>query len=298
VNRNRSYADLGRPEASALEDYIIYEFVSIDPSYLRLYDIKLLAGRNLTMQDSIGNVLINTALAKSLQLGAPEECVGKELKISDGRKITVVGVIEDYYGNSLKEQVDNVVMLIDPSAYATLNVKLNASDDAGSLSDAVKGVERIWSSAFPEFLFSYQFLDENIDAFYKQEQKYAKLFQMFSIIFLLVGCLGLYGLITFLVNRKSKEVAIRKVLGATLANILVLFSKDYLKLILLAFVFAAPVSWYFADSWLNSFANHIELSWWLFTIPGLIVLLITFAVVSTKTFRAAHSNPVDKLKYE
>jgi ABC-type antimicrobial peptide transport system permease subunit len=297
VERNRSYADIGLPTASEMKDYIIYEFVSIDPSFLDLYQIKLLAGRNLAMSDSIGNILVNKTLLKSLQLGTPQEAIGKELKRSDGVKSTIVGVIDDYYGNSLKEGSDNVIMLVDRRAYATLSVKLNVKEGE-SLQSAVEGVEKVWTEVFPEFLFSYRFFDDNIRAFYAQEEKYATLFQMFSIVFLLIGSLGLYGLITFLVNRKSKEVAVRKVLGATLTNILILFSKDYIRLILLSFVLAVPIAYYFVNDWLSNFAHQIELHWWLFIIPGFMVLLITMLVVGMKMFKTARMNPVEKLKYE
>ena len=112
-----------------------------------------------------------------------------------------------------------------------MSVKLTPSDESDVMQDKVKAIEKIWSTTFPDFVFSYQFFDENIKAFYDQERKYAKLFQLFSGVFLVIGCLGLYGLITFVVNRKSKEVAIRKVLGASINNILVLFSKEYIQLI-------------------------------------------------------------------
>lgn len=298
LNRSRSYQDIGNPEAKAMSDYQIFEYEAIDPSYLDLYQIKLLAGRKLTMQDSSGNILINKTLLKNLELGLPEEAIGKELKMGGGRKVTVVGIVDDFYSNSLKEGVDNIVMLIDPKAYGTMSVKLNVKDGQGSLPDAVKEIEKIWTANFPEFIFNYRFFDENINAFYAQERKYSQLFQLFSLIFLLIGCLGLYGLITFVVNRKGKEVAIRKVLGATINDILILFSREYVQLILLSFLLAVPIAYYVVDNWLSNFAHHIELHWWLFSIPGLLVLVIAFLVVITKSLRTANANPVDKLKYE
>lgn len=297
VDRNRSYVDIGLPGASEMKDYIVYERVPIDPQFLNLYQIKLLSGRNLEMSDSVGNVLVNEALLKALQLGTPEEAIGKELKRHDNVRYTIAGVIENYYGNSLKEGADNVIMTIERQAYATLSVKLNVKEGE-TLQSAVEGIGKIWTETFPEYLFSYTFLDENIEAFYAQEEKYAKLFQLFSIVFLLIGSLGLYGLITFLVNRKSKEVAVRKVLGATITSILVLFSKDYIRLILLSFVLAVPIAWYVTNDWLSNFANQIELQWWLFVLPGLMVLVITMLVVGMKMFNTARMNPVEKLKYE
>ncbi len=298
VRRSRSYQDIGKAEASAMHDFVVFEYAAIDPHYLDLYEIQLLAGRNLSMQDSIGNILINQTLAKRLELGSAAEALGKVLKMGGGKLVTVVGVVDDFYSNSLKEGVDNMVFSISPNDFHIMSVKLVADYVKGGLQDKVKVVEKIWSSAFPDFTFNYQFFDENIKAFYEQENKYAKLFQLFSITFLLIGCLGLYGLITFVVNRKGKEVAIRKVLGATLANILLLFSREYIRLIILSFVIAAPIAYYFVNDWLNTFANRIHLQWWLFVLPGFLVLVVALLVVSTKSIKAANANPIDKLRYE
>lgn len=297
VERPRSYQDIGNPEANNLTDFQVFEYAPIDDRYLSLFEIKLLAGRNLSMQDSVGNILINQRLSKNLQLGSPEEAVGKELKMGDGKLVTVVGIVDDFYSNSLKETVDNMVMLVNPNDYHTISIKLTSAN-GDDLQKTVKNLEQIWASAFPDYVLSYGFFDDNIAAFYAQENKYAKLFQLFSAVFMVIGCLGLYGLITFLANRKSKEVAVRKVLGANLGSILLLFSKEYVRLIFLSFVLAAPVAYYFVNDWLNSFANRIDLQWWLFLLPGTSVLLLALLVVSAKSFRAANANPVDTLRYE
>lgn len=296
VARNRSYQDIGHPDAAAMEDYFIFEFAAIDSSYLNLYQIPLLAGRNLAPHDTTGNIIINQTLAKNLGFETPAAAIDRELKIAQ-RKVRVVGVVQDYYSNSLKEKVDNLVMLIREENYSTLSIKLNVPA-ATSLPAAVKSIENIWAATYPEFIFTYRFLDDNINAYYAQEQKYAQLFQVFSLIFLLIGCLGLYGLISFVVNRKGREVAIRKVLGATLSNILMMFSMEYIRLIALSFAIAVPVTYYLVNDWLSNFANHIELQWWFFVIPGMVVLLIALFVVVTRSVGTAQANPVDKLKYE
>jgi putative ABC transport system permease protein len=296
VNRDRSFQDIGRKEASRQEDFLVFEYQAVDPDYLNLFQIKLLAGRNLTLNDSIGNVLINRTLVKNLQFGSPLEAVGAELKMS-GRMVTVVGVVEDFFSNSMKEAADNMVMVINVRAYDFCSLKLNIADGQ-SLKETISKIEKIWTSTYPEHIFSYQFLDENIKAFYANEEKSAQLFQIFSLIFLSIGCLGLYGLITFVVNRKSKEVAIRKVLGADIRQILVMFSSEYVKLIFISFLIAVPIAYVAVDSWLSNFANHIPLTWWLFVLPGSVVLVIALVVVITKSFRTANANPVDKLKYE
>jgi len=298
MRRNRSYQDIGKPEASSMHDYHIFEYSSIDNNYLDLYGISLLAGRNLSMQDSVGNILINQKLATTLELGTPDEAVGKVLKVGEKNLVTVVGIVGDFYSNSLKEDVDNMVFFVAPENFYTMNVKLAGGNEVQNFEDKIKAVEQVWSTTFPDYVFNYRFFDESVAAFYAQEDKYAKLFQLFSIVFLLIGCLGLYGLITFLVNRKGKEVAVRKVLGASLGNILILFSKEYLRLMLISFVLAAPIAYYFVNDWLNTFANRIELQWWLFLLPGACVLFLALLIVSAKSFRAANANPVDTLRYE
>jgi ABC-type antimicrobial peptide transport system permease subunit len=150
-------------------------------------------------------------------------------------------------------------MLIEPRNYATMSIKLDVSKGTASLPRTVDQIEKIWAATYPEYIFSFEFFDENIKAFYAQEQKYERLFELFSLVFLSIGCLGLYGLISFVVNRKGKEVAIRKVLGATLGNILMLFSKEYITLIFLSFLLAVPVAYYVVKQWLSNFENHIDL---------------------------------------
>jgi ABC-type antimicrobial peptide transport system permease subunit len=296
VSRNDHYTDIGMPEAEN-EDLLVFEYVSIDSSFLNLYQIKLLAGRNLAPPDSTGNIIINNKLVKNLKLGSPQEAVGRQLKMSDGTRVTVVGVIDDYYSNSLKEAADNIVMVMEPEDYAALSIKFNLTDEK-SLPEMVASIGTIWSSAFPDYIFNYRFLDENIADYYRQEQKYADLFQLFSVIFLLIGCLGLYGLITFAVNRKGKEVAIRKVLGASLSSILSMFSREYVQLIILSFVLAAPVAWYVSKQWLTNFANHITMQWWLFLVPGMLVLVIAIIIIGAKSIHAAGTDPVKSLRSE
>ncbi len=297
AKRNNNYSDIGRKEANKREDYQVYEYQAIDPSYLDLYQIKLVAGRKLITSDTSRNILINKTLAKNLQFKTASEAIGNELKM-DGNLVTVVGIVNDFYSNSLKSGVDNIVMVVDPKKYSTMSIKLNLKGNQVSIEDKMKQVEKIWSSVFPEYIYEYQFFDENIKAFYLQEEKYAQLFQLFSLVFLLIGCLGLYGLITFVVNRKSKEVAIRKVLGASLANILAMFSKEYVQLIAISFLVAVPVSYYGVNNWLSNFATHIKLEWWLFFIPGVVVMLVAMVVIISKSFKAVRENPIDKLKYE
>lgn len=298
LERNRSSKSIGRPDAASVQDYYSYEHFSIDESFLDLYKIKLLAGRNLTEADTLNDkILINQTLMNNLGISSPEEALGTELKINGNQKTFVVGVVNDFYSNSLKEGVDNMVMIHQPNGYRWMSVQLDLNADQ-SMSDALKSLEKVWSQHYPENVFQYQFFDENISAFYQQEFKYSKLFQIFSLIFIGIGALGLYGLITFIANKKGKEIAIRKTLGATIADIILLFSKEYVLLIGISFVLAVPVVWYGVNQWLSSFQNHIELQWWMFAAPGMGVLMIALSVIGSKSFNAARANPVEKLKCE
>jgi ABC-type antimicrobial peptide transport system permease subunit len=297
-DRNRSSRSIGPVDAQVSTDYENYEHFSIDESFLDLYQLKLVAGRNLTEADtSIRNILINETLMKNLGYDDPEKAIGAEVKFGGAQRVVIAGIVGDFYSNSLKENIENMAMIYRPKEYRWLSVRLDL-DENQSMADAVKGIEKVWSTNFSEHLFEYQFFDENIKAFYQQEFKYSKLFQVFSLIFIGIGALGLYGLITFIANKKGKEVAIRKTLGATITNIIVMFSKEYVVLIGMSFVLAVPVVWYGVNEWLSSFRNHIELQWWMFVAPGFMVLTIALLVVGSKSFNAARVNPVEKLKCE
>jgi putative ABC transport system permease protein len=297
VDRNRSSRNIGKPDAQEIKDYQNYEYNSIDEEFLDLYGIKMIAGRTLTDADTTGQLLINMMLVTKLEFKSAEEAVGAKLKIGGDKKVTVVGVINDYYSNSLKEDPDQVAIEYDPHRYRKLSVKLDLNEDQ-SMTTALSEIEKVWLKHYPDWAFQYVFFDDNIELFYKQESKYSNLFQIFSTIFILIGCLGLYGLITFIANKKGKEIAIRKTLGASIADIIVMFSREYVALIGISFTIAVPVAWYGTSEWLSNFANHIPLEWWLFAAPGLIVLLIALLVVTSKSFNAARANPVEKLKAE
>lgn len=297
VDRNRNSRNIGNPDANQIQDYQNYEYSAIDENFLDLYGIRLIAGRNLTPVDSGKNILVNEALMKNLGYDSPQEIIGSKLKMGGGNMVQVVGVINNYYGNSLKERVDNIALDANADRYRQVSIRLNMSADQ-SMTDVLTRLEQTWKFVYPEHAFQFRFMDDNIAMFYEQELKYSRLFQVFSTMFILIGCLGLYGLITFVVNRKGKEIAVRKTLGASISNIIVMFSREYVALITVSFVLAVPIAWYGVDQWLVNFANHIDVQWWLFAAPGVMVLAIALAVVCLKSFNAAIANPVDQLRNE
>jgi putative ABC transport system permease protein len=297
ADRNRNSRNIGKKEATDVQDFQNYEYSAIDENFLDLYGIRLITGRNLTTADSGKNILVNETLMKNLGYGSPQDILGAELKLGGGGLVHVVGVINDYYGNSLKERVDNIALDANVSRYRQVSVRLDLSTDQ-NMTEVLAKLEQTWKSIYPEHAFQFRFLDDNIAMFYEQELKYSRLFQLFSAMFVLIGCLGLYGLITFMANRKGKEIAVRKTLGANVSNIIVMFSREYVALISLSFVLAVPIAWYGINEWLTNFNNHIDVQWWLFAAPGVIVLTIALVVVGVKSFYAAMANPVDKLRNE
>ena len=277
------------------------EYQSIDPAYLNLYGIKLIAGRNFSPDDSSGYLIINQTLAAKAGFASPEESIGREM-VLDSKPYTVIGVVTDFHSRSLKEDIDKVAFAVHPHMYRLANIKVNlnqrTASSSGQFQPILDQIEAAWTTTFSETVFDYRFLDENINAFYQQEIRISKLLQIFSGVLLIIGCLGLYGLISFVVNRKLKEVAVRKVFGASMVHIMGLISRDYLKLILLAFLLAVPISYYYMEQWLSTFVYRIEISWWIVALPGLMVLMVALIAVSGQLLKAARSNPANNLKYE
>jgi ABC-type antimicrobial peptide transport system permease subunit len=290
--RNRVHMGVDRKESAGTR--IISEYQAIDTAYFRLYGIKMAAGRDFVNSDSLNSAILNETLSKNLGFKTPEEAIGSPVTI-DGKDFTIVGVTKDFHNVSVKEQIGNMIFVVKPLFYITTSIRLN---DPASIQESIVELEKIWSLVYPSMVFEYKFFDENIESFYREEKKLSSLLQAFSAIFLLLACLGLYGLLSFVVNRRMKEVAVRKVFGAGIGQIVGLISKDYIVLIVISFVIAAPVSYYFMDQWLSNYVFHIPITWWVLVAPGLLALGIAMVTLSGKLFKAASRNPAETLKYE
>jgi predicted permease len=266
-----------------------------DADYLPAYELPLAAGRNITRTDSIREFLVNEELVKRLGLTNPEDVLNKEIDVWDGRvKGLVVGVIKDFNAASFRDSISPVFISNVKGRYNTVSIKI-----AGVNLHAVVGdIEKLWNEAFPEFVFDYEFMDEKIAQFYKQESMLYNLYTCFAAIAIFLSCLGLYGLASFMAVQRLKEVGIRKVLGASVQSIVYLFSKEFILLICIAFVIACPITWYFMHDWLQQFAYRTALSWWVFVAAGAGALLIALTTVSFKALRAANTNPVTNLRTE
>lgn len=209
-------------------------------------------------------------------------------------QIPIVGVLEDFHQSSLHNPVAPALMTTLDMAYYHMAAKV----DLNNAEAALKHQERVWYKAYPDDVFNYEFLDETFARFYSAEIRQNTLFKVFSGIAILIGCLGLYGLVAFMAAQRTKEVGIRKVLGASTFSITVLFSKEFIKLVLIAFVIAVPIAYYLMNEWLQDFTYRINLGYGAFLLAGLATLVIALLTTSTQAIKAAMSDPVVSLKSE
>ena len=267
----------------------------VDANYLSTYGMKLVAGRNITTTDSIREYLVNETMAKRLGFSDPHAILNHEINLFDGFAVgPIVGVIKDFHPTSMKDSLSPVLMMNFKRGYENASVKL----DGGGLSGSVAALEKIWSEIYPNYVFEYQFLDDKIASFYKDETRLSLFYQVFASIAIFLSCLGLYGLASFMAAQRIKEVGIRKVLGATAANIVYLFSKEFVVLIAIAFAISAPIAWYFVHEWVQQYVYRIPISAWVFVGGGMLALVIALMTVSFQAIRAAAANPIKSLKTE
>jgi len=269
-------------------------FKSADNDYVATYELPLIAGRNLAPSDTMKEFLVNEMLLKNLGITNPQKGLNKEIKFNDRYKGTIVGVLKDFNTRSFRDGLAPMLVTTYKSNYNQASIKLATKDVAA----VMPGVEKIWNRTYPDFVFEYKFLDDKVAGFYKQEGQLAYLYKLFAGIAIFLSCLGLYGLASFMAVQRIKEVGIRKVLGASVWNIVYLFSREFVMLITIAFAIATPVAWYFMDKWLQNFAFKIQLSWWLFFVGGALSIVIALASVSFQAIKAAVINPVRSLRTE
>jgi len=264
-----------------------------DAEYFNLYHLQMAAGRPFLKTDTLNELVVNETLLKKLGVLNPNLAIGKNITVQ-GKRALIVGVVKDFNVSSLKKQIPPVIMASDKSSYGSINIKVQPS----GLKQTLAGVEHVWNSTFPENIYQYRFLDEKINDFYKDDNRLSQLFKIFSCIAILISCLGLYGLVSFMAVQRVKEVGIRKTLGASVGSIIYLFSKEFTILIIVAFVISAPVGWFLMNKWLLTFSYRYSLG------PGIFVISITASVIIAwltvwyKAIKAALVNPIKSLRSE
>ena len=238
-------------------------------------------------------MVVNETLMKKLGVKNPKDIVGHEIRVG-GAWRPIVGVVKDFKTNSLREGIKPLAIGERNVRYNYTGIKLNTAQ----LNVATKKIEQVWNEFFPEYVYTPTFMDERINKFYTQENQMALLYKVFAGIAIFISCLGLYGLISFMAAQRTKEVGIRKVLGASVANIIYLFSKEFTILLIIAFAIAVPVAYYMMNNWLNNFAFRINITVGVFALAIVVSVIIAWITVGYKSIRAALANPVRSLRSE
>jgi predicted permease len=275
------------------EDDFGTQVKQVDGNYVDLFGLKIVAGENIVDLDTATGFIVNEKLVKTAGFAGPHEMVGKRIRMW-GKELPVVGVVNDFHTVSLSSALEPVILLNRIRGYQNLSITVNPAN----MQETIKQVQARWEAAYPNYIFSYEFMDEQIRGFYDGERRMSVMLTIFTSLAIFIGCLGLFGLATFMANQKTKEIGVRKVLGASVPSIVYLFSKEFVKLILIGFVVAAPIAWYFMNEYLNQFAYKITLGPSLFIAGMGITLLIAMVTVGYRSFKAATINPVDSLKCE
>jgi putative ABC transport system permease protein len=269
----------------------------VDFNYIPTLGMEMATGRNFSKDfgtDSSGVIINETAAA---QFGWKNNALNRTITNTnnEGNKGTyrVIGVVKDFHFRSLHERITPLVMVLNKGA-GTMIVKIKTKDVGGLLAK----MKNQWDAFKPELPFSYSFLDERFNDTYKSEQKIGQILGVFAGLTIFVACLGLFGLATFTAEQRTKEIGVRKVLGASIGSIVGLLSKEFLKLVLIAIVLASPIAWYMMSQWLQSFEYQVTIQWWMFVIAGLLAVGVALFTISFQSIKAALMNPVTSLRGE
>jgi len=268
-------------------------WIPVDHDFIKTFRIKLVEGRDFSKKfhdDVKGAFLINEAAAKEFGW---QSTTGHELTIGNA-KGTIIGVVEDFHYKSLHNEVKPLALFISPELFEYFSVRINAEN----IPQTLRYLKNKWQELVPSQAFEYSFLDEDLDNLYKVEIRLRKIFVIISILAILIACLGLFGLTSFLEGLRTKEIAIRKVFGGSIPGIVILLIKDFIKCVVISNIIAWPITWYAMNKWLQNFAHRVDIFLWTFLLAGILSIAFTTLTVSFKTIKAALVNPVEILKYE
>ncbi len=273
-----------------------------DGHLMDLYRLSMLAGRSLASTDSSNLFVINEAAVRAFGFEGAQAAVGQVILEYAGKdkplqQRQIIGVVSDFHAMGFSEIIRPTVMVHDTEYLSTLNVRL-ASTNPADWQPALKKMEAEWQKAYPDEPFAAKFYDETLADIYRSDLTLARFINLATVIAILISCLGLFGLATFMVWRRTKEIGIRKVLGASLASVVGLLSREFIVLVLSGFLFAAPLAFYFLKKWLDNYAYRIEMSWWMFALAGILAVVVAFLTVGFQSVKAALANPVESLRSE
>jgi ABC-type antimicrobial peptide transport system permease subunit len=269
-----------------------------DSNYIKLYGLKLLAGKNISTTDTVRSYLINETYARILGFQKPEQAIGKNIEWSN-KQIPIAGVVSDFIQKSLHEPVKPLTIASWNNPERNFSIALQPQNAAGTAwKTTITKIEKAFKKVYPEDDFDYSFFDEDIAKYYTAEQNISSLLKWSTALAIFISCLGLLGLVIFTTTQRTKEIGVRKVLGASVSQIVSLISKDFILLVLFAFLIAAPLAWIGMNRWLENFAFRTEISWWIFLSGGAIMIVIALLTLGFQTIKAAIANPVKSLRTE
>jgi hypothetical protein len=266
---------------------------SADPMFQKIFGLQLTEGRwfKADNQADQSNFVLNETAVKICNLKAP--VVGQRFD-GNGIKGQIIGVVKDFHLRNMHEKIPPVVINGDPEWRSTLYVKTSGA----KTSQVISLAGSLWQDNVPDRIFEYQFLDDEFEKLYEKDQRTALMFNIFSVVAILISCMGLFALAAFTAERRTKEIGVRKVLGASISGIIGLLSKDFVVIVGIGIEIASPLAWYVMQQWLQNFAYRIDIQWWFFVVAGLIAMSIALITVSIQAIRAALVNPVKSLKSE
>ncbi len=265
----------------------------IDGDYINLYGLELLAGESVNDSDTAQSFVVNERLVQVAGFINAEEIIGKRIRLW-GKNLPVTGVVKNFHTVSLQNPLEATIMFNRIRGYETLSVKLSPK----SIQQSLEQIQQHWEKTYPEFIYSYRFVDDQIREFYENEQRMSVMLTVFTSLAIFIGCLGLFGLTVFMANQKTKEIGVRKVLGASVESILFLFSREFIKLILIGFCVAAPMAWYFSNEYLDQFAYKVSVGPAVFLIGLAVTCTLALVTVAYRSIHAAMANPVNSLRSE
>lgn len=285
------------------------ELKSGDSNYLKLFHIPLLAGRNLLPGDTTSEILINETYLHELGFSQPGEAIGKIVTWND-RHTPIVGVFKDFHAHPLNYKIAPMAFCHDGTQNRMMILSLQTGTGQNSIAVNESGgnganwplviakMKKLFQSVYPGEEFTYSFLDEDISKAYGSEQKISKLMKWSTGLTIFISCLGLLGLVIYTTTQRTKEIGIRKVLGASVTQIMQILSGDFIKLVVIAFLIATPIAWWAIHTWLENFVFRTDVSWWIFPLSGLVMIILALITLSVQTIKTATANPARSLHTE
>ncbi|MEO6303677.1 MAG: ABC transporter permease [Bacteroidia bacterium] len=273
-----------------------YRVIGIDYDFLEAYGIKVLKGRNFSTEFPTDkkSVLFNEAAVKLIGFNKPEDALNRRIDFW-GEQYTIVGIVSNHHQEGLREPYDAHIFRLIPNNSSFISLKIEGNTDPQEI---IKTAEKKWTEFFPGNPYEYFFLDDHYKEQYIADKQFGKTFTLFAVLAIVVACLGLLGLASFVTTQRTKEIGIRKISGATVPKLLLLLTKDFIKPVLVSFIIAVPITYYLLNKWLQNYAFKASITGWLFILPGLLILIIAIVTISTQTYKAANANPVKSLRTE